>query len=618
MLDSDIRNSKRYSYTNLAPHWRVMLGDPNRIVDGKKTQKNITDRVEDITDIDRSLDYPNLLEFRIGEATLQMNDEDRLFDPKFYNNIYRKINSAKPAGYRMPVEIYAGFADNRATAAGQDFVIREYLIFKGEIHKIDRNIKTKTVEIVCTDEPQDIRNELVKNFGIEKTISIQGYSGSSGGEYALPHDLVPLSEDSVSGVKSDGQSTMAPVKALRTEGVLDDTNFVVEDTQIQTESLPEGSIRSDDFIIGGQPSFNFKSPYRDKQIRFLIERILDHYGVSEKDIELPDKETEDSEEFFSSNGRVGYDFEHGDTGSDRFNNEPTEADFWRWTGLVTDVVVSSDGNRFMFLYSGKQNARTITRLVEYNMETDKYYVRFRTPFTNADPWWNELTQNLRMPFDSNEQTTYQTLNRNSEYWSIEASDDFNDFYVLITTASFTEENPFGTYDSAELRNRVKILKFTRSTGDFEDQYLVPSYFIQQNETAINVTPNKNVPPQLAQYYHLGFGGQTGRSDIGNNRLGSLPFSKRIILHDDNLYYLWANTTQFGVARKPKTANNNESQLVFSANRDTYKEGRGYNHAGCSFYIKDDTLYATVTHMDYKGMPPNSRYDIFSIDLTPSS
>jgi len=612
----DSETLKQYSYTALAPYWKIILGPLEFTSSGSETiqefrnrlhrqiegikvdisvgssnefQVDITSRLESIANIDKSLDYPNITEYRIGESTLEINDFDRAFDPKFLgnneleSNIYQIIDG-KSSGYRIPVKIYAGFIDPSQPTRSAVYSVREAMVFKGEIHQVARDINEKTVEITCTDEPQDVREELIKDFGLEKTVRLQGYSSSTGGEYPLPHDIAPASEGSVSGARSDAIN-MSLVNSLSTEGVLSDTDFVVEETLIKTEKHPANTVRSDDFLIGDQPAFNLKAPYRDKSIRFLINEILGHYDISEadSDIELPDKKhidavTGEEKPFFSSNGRVGYDFEHEDLdiddddieGGPRFNNDPLSSKKWRWSGFVTDCVVNSAGNRFLFLYSSKQTANTTSRVIEYNKIIDKYDVRYTISGTQK------------------------------EYWSLVATDDFNEIYVLGTDAAFLGITPFGSYDSAEQDRRPTIIKLTRPNimADFDTE----TTFIDNRDTH---------RPQLAQYYHVGFGVPGGPSDVGNNRLGSLPFSKRLFIHNNNLYYLWSRRRVFGVAKKSLSGGSTEA--IFSTDRDTYRDGYGYNHAGCSFFIKGNTLYATVTYLDYGAA--NSRYDIFSVSIS---
>lgn len=261
------------------------------------------------------------------------------------------------------------------------------------------------------------------------------------------------------------------------------------------------------------------------------------------------------------------------------------SDFWRWRGFVTDFIANTDGTKFIFLYSGRQTFRTKSRIIEYDVATDEYNTRF------------EATSDV-------------------EYWSITSNNDFNEFYVLGTEGSFYSDpdtpfsdSPFGIYDSAEpdspgdTAGKPHIWKFLRNNDD--DNLNDPEEFVSDSDS---------YPPQLAKYLHLGFGRPGGPDNTGNNRLGMLPFSNRLIINNGNLYYLWSNRTQFGVARKSLSSGAN-SQAILTANRDTYKSKLGHNHGGCAYYIDGSTLYAAFSFIDYTATNRTSNFKVVSTSIS---
>ena len=638
-------------------------------------QIDITDRLEEVSNLEKSLDYPNFSEFRVGEVTLTFNDDNRTFDPRSKSNIYRLLDKTKAAGYRLPVKIYAGFLDSETVSEGAAYTIRPQLVFQGEVHKIDRSTREKTVSVVCIDMPQNMQDDSITGFGLEKTMSIQGYDGSSGGEHPIPLDVAPFSmnsdADNTDFVNMDTEpdrvstsydrnningyyvtrtrqaprvttaiTPMNHVKTLKTSGFLTAGNFVVSEDQINTELPLTNEKTSDGQFLGNHPVFNFKAPYRDKTIEFLIKELLSHYDIENSHIELPNKEALTGEDInpdnpdgihFTSNGRVGYDIELEDPEGMRFNaNATPDPEFWRWSGFVTDFVANKTiiddagnvtleaGKKFMLLYSGRQTGITKSRIIEYDVDKDEYTIRFTSGDEDPDP----MTR-------SDAERAADIADNDREFWSITASDDFNTFYVLGTEAGYRIDDdntiPTGTYNSSEHSNdspnQTHIWRFTRTSADDD---LTFSEFVAQNEST---TDSILVMPQLAKYLHLGFGRPGRPDDRGNNRLGFLPFSNRLILNTKNnveyLYYLWANRTAFGVARKSTATGSTNAQVMLISKRDTYNGKAGHNVGGCAFYIEEvdgdtDMLYAAFNHINYepKLMTPtaNSRLQVLSVEI----
>jgi len=606
-LPENLEDTKEYSYRGLTPTWQVFLGHD----DGANIKAlDISMHLEEITEIDKSIDYPNLLDYRVGECTLIINDRDdegRRFDPQNENNVLQTLFleeidedtdnhvSANPNGFRVPVRVYAGFRDDT-------YGNHIDLIFKGEILSLTRNVKTQTVTLVAVDTPQGLRDEVITNFGLLKSIRLGGVDGAQHGEYPLPLDLSPPSlatndpEDDAAGtptavyydeLDTEGFANkvdMNRVQQLKTEGILDNKNFIVTPEQLQTEggSLEDvGSLPNTPFVV-------LRAPYRHKNIEFIVKKILEHVDVDFEDVDFELPSMLHGDKYVSSNGRVGYDTQ-ALTANEEFDERTDPLHYWRWSGFVNDFYYDESAEKIYFLYSTRGSViDRRKRILEYDRSTDTY-----TPLT--------ITADIPQGEDR-------------QYWSIVKDPDTDTLYVLGSNRA-TEDREFGEYDSSETpsfvsESAVTIWKYTRSGNN-----LIEEVFADGDDP---------YSPQLAVYIHYGFT-QPSRGRT-RTRYGLLPYSKRLHIYDGDLYYLWAKTTlsaasstsHFGVAKKPLDSGDAEAVLTAGKDRlDT--DTLGYNSAGCSFYIDDKTpeviLYAAFTWIIPHATSSQSKLRIVKLDLS---
>ena len=560
--------TKQHSYKNYEVTCKVsILG-----VDVSRDLKSIEG-------IESSLDYPQLNEFRINEATFVLQDPNNNYNPQKPDNFYKAtIPTTMPApnppisesGYRAPVKIEAGFIVNAT----------EHLdtVYEGIILNITKDAKTGDVRIVCSDRSQNIRDDDVTDFGISKKMIVQNSGGNLHGNYPF---FIGLTEPSLESVEGAG---LERKQSLRTEGALDENNFQELPTGIQTEGGP----------LSRDPTLTFKSPYRSRTVESVIKKLLEEYDIQESatDIKLPIAISTGGS-FFSNLGRPGYETSYPD--------EPSPIDFgqWQWPGTVTDMIADESNNKLYLLVS--QTGSSITeprttnpkpRIIEWNLQDDS-----RSVLTVIQKDTNQFTL--------------------EECWRFVANSDFSIFYVLGTEPEYIRATrsrdsnvttrpgfEFGSYDSSEYNNTVesKILihKMTRSgTGTRTDPYAwARTTYIDPENSGLNVG-TRLVPdlllPQLAMHYHFGF----GRTDSASqnrfpNRQGNIPDSRRNfhLASNGDLYYAYANRTQFGVAKA--TAANSVSKSI-TANRDD----DGFNMAGFDFWIDEDNdhVYLAYTNID---------------------
>ena len=297
---------------------------------------DITHDVEDFGNIEASLDYPQISEFRIGEANLVLRDYDEIgnvgmkYNPEYEGNFFSKY--ALQSGYKSPVRIEVQFL-----VSGELKPEVPIIIFEGKILSLNKGLKEGTVSITCSDLTQEFRTKNVDNFGIHKQISLaKGELSQRAGNYPIPYLLSPPSEDSVIAISPPG---LKQVDRLKNFGELDHNKFVVTDRSIQIEDgfrTYEVEEEEDGEIVktvkDEEPIIFFKAPYRDKKIEDLVKKIISHYNITDSEVEIPTPELENR--FFTNLGRVGYDFD---------KEESKEK--WRWEGFVTDFICGENLNQ---------------------------------------------------------------------------------------------------------------------------------------------------------------------------------------------------------------------------------------------------------------------------------
>ena len=294
-------------------------------------------------------------------------------------------------------------------------------------------------------------------------------------------------------------------------------------------SYDEDTLRSEGVSLDDDPDVTIKAPYRNKTILYIIKKILDFYGVNNSYVSIDLLNTD--EDYFSTYGRVGYDLESELDETYPLAQGADTSLFW--TGSVTDFLV--DDNKFYFLYSSRTG---LPKIIEYNPLTDTYREVYKR----------------------------DKIDKHAEWWKFVKSG--NTFYILGTTISSVDvANPtLGAYDPTEANpgTFIEIL-----SGTTLSTYIQSNYAFR---------------PVVGMYYQFGFS-PDGFND--NVRQGIQPDTRKsFILHNNNLYYIYAGNTTCGIARA--TSQNTATAFVQIA-----KDGL-FNHLGIDFTIDNNILYGAAT------------------------
>ena len=307
--------------------------------------QEVTGYLKAVSDILRGVDYPNLTEFRVGEASITLQDIHGDFSPNNPANFFTQ-HGGQRTGRNSPIEIRAGFlvGATRHTAT----------IFKGTVIKLTQDGGPATVKVVCTDNFGDIRKKAIADFGLPRHFMLTEDLAQSGenGVYPILQAVLPASDGSATLKTKVTDEPISPVQKLSTEGTLDPRNFIMDAEGVKTE----GSLIFNRQV--GYPQIRMKSPYRYRHIKDVITDILNHAGITDSEIEIPEQ---DVAPHFSSNGRINYDL-LGNIGS---SNPIT------WNGYVTDFLY--DAGTWYFLYNKhRNNPNGFSQVITYDTRTRTY------------------------------------------------------------------------------------------------------------------------------------------------------------------------------------------------------------------------------------------------------
>lgn len=323
---------KQFSYQGHAVALTVKIHD-----------QDVTDDLASVDDIGQGIDYPNLTEFRVGEASFTLRDIHGDFSPNNPSNFFTR-NGGQRTGRNSPIEIEAGFI--------VDGTRHTETVFQGTIIRLVQDATGATVKVVCTDNFGDIRQKAITDFGIQRHFMLteELEQAAENGFYRIMDAVLPAADGSVRLATRVGDE-IAPADKLKTEGTLSPRNFIIDHEGVHTEG---------GFIVNrgiGYPQLKMKSPHRYRHILDVITDILNHAGITKSDIAIPER---DVDAHFSSNGRINYDL-IGNIGS---SNPVT------WNGYVTDFLYDADNKKWYFLYNKhRANPNGFSQVITYDTRT---------------------------------------------------------------------------------------------------------------------------------------------------------------------------------------------------------------------------------------------------------
>lgn len=307
---------------------------------------DITEHVEVIRDVNASADYPEVNQYRIREATIDLIDEKGIF-------AIRNPDSMAKVGYPVVIQI-----DTRT-------------IFSGEVIEMSQGVVEALVRLICSGASWKLTRDELTDFGIRRRFRLNQESEQqaaialgrgqhrANGVYPILPAALPASEGSTSGFGRALNDVLIPVESLRTDGLLDYHRFIVDSEGVQTEGEPI-PVRDAAF-----PQVILKSPYRHQRALTMVREILTAFGVTNSQLQIAPANIG---EHFAQRGRVNYDL-IGATG-DRYDVPLA------WGGFVTDWLLYNNDSYFLVSVPRNDNLYE-SGIVKYDVNDDEYSLVYR-------------------------------------------------------------------------------------------------------------------------------------------------------------------------------------------------------------------------------------------------
>ena len=625
-----MQSLKELSYRNLPPKFKVLLGTID-----------ITDKVESIEDLNKSLDYVRVGSIRVGEVTVVVIDPDGEFSKDNPSNFFVE-NSLTSDGQGVSVQVDIGYTTETGDVLETAFV--------GNIIQMTRRGREGTVVIEATDELHKLYTEKLTDFGIEKTFQMESPEVSSDSEeteenrnrqrvdqhgfYPVPEFLLPISDGSTT-LKRTSSDTLTEVPKVKSKGIPDNSNYEVDRRGIKMEG---------DFLTAGSgyPRLTMKAPYAYREISDLLGKILGEVDIHDRQIVIPDVEIGEN---FSSEGRVGYET----VGTDALDaNVPAS-----WYGFTTDVFKDSNGDVYYLINSPIQDRVNRSRILKKSAagvwSTIFVAAVARTEFwkiakhddylfvmaTNTDvlnalpviqdfvgtptfPKSDSVKVELQIKGSPTKVEVTEGLKGTNIAWSpsysrgvLTLDGTFGDVEVAGQKLKVVAENVNGvaerelTYDIGDNDSWSDItvtqtddippdlLKITPEAGSYDashnsnGNYIFAIDVTDANPSVGLVVPTSaDLKPQISHFLQMG-------NTIGNETFTNhFPDTRRsMVWHNNRLYYGYVNRNvnpvQFGVAKVGYTSGGATAiTAVYAANSN------GVNDAGFDFYISGSQMVFT--------------------------
>ena len=492
--------------------------------------QDITDDIGGVQGLSKSLDYPRLTEYRVGEATITLNDPNGYYSPRNAANFF-VANGEAQSGQGVACTIVTGFY----TDSG---IVSETL-FTGEITKVTQGA-TGTTTVVVSDDMHTLFTEDITDFGVDRQFRLVAEDGRDiHGNYPIQAFVGPASKGSVT-VKKDVNTDLTEVVALAGSGTFDSDNYVVTDTAVKTEG---GTIEG---AATGYPQITMKSPFRHRFLKDLVAAVATHLGLTTQDIYVPDITLGDN---FSSEGRFGHELIATQAVGSSVAAE--------WGRYVTDYLY--EAGDYYFLFNSRRGDFTTSVLVKYTEST----------------YATSVVYESHVPMGNQNGAEFWRLAKNGDTIAILATDS----NVRSATGTFPDYRDFVptavSYDARQANSETYIIFYDEST----------------DMAAVRVPKAGPLKPQIACYYVFGetkFDTDPDTIQATEGLPAMLPDTRRgFQWYNNELYYAYCSATdteEFGVAKVGLTGN---PTSLFEIDSD------GTNHAGINFTISGGFIWVGV-------------------------
>lgn len=267
--------------TTFTPHQKL-------IVLGQTIPQNV---IKHISPLNSELDYPHLTTFNISNIAITLHDPDGHYNPNNPNNFWAQ-HEHQQTGYRSTVQIQIGNDIGGVSQPRTEF--------HGHIVNIRATLRPPEIVIEAVDATQTLRPTNLQNFGIpRKVILTEETDTTYSGRYPFPEPAIP-SDKSVTAQTNITRVDMTDVGTISTEGTATPLNYQVANNAIETEGGPLWAPET--------PLVTYKDAYRYKRVDTLVRKILQHYGITDIEIDIHPQHSRIPH--FASHGRPAFELEN--------------------------------------------------------------------------------------------------------------------------------------------------------------------------------------------------------------------------------------------------------------------------------------------------------------------
>ena len=381
-------------YRNLPAKWTVTILD-----------QDVSDLVQGTIKTNKSLDTVNLTQVEVGNAVIQLKNDDNNFSTDRDTNFFT-TNRHVYTGYKAPVMIRGGFNNNGT--------VTDKILFIGQIQNVSWDVKGKIATVTAIDNTATLRESVLDNFGIQRSSKLNPTTASDSvnREYGLPG--APVSDESVYPFVNGN--------VMKNVGQLDGIEYSDRNFALNSD---RSAIEAQIGVAGTIPLVTsiYRAPFRNISVANSVLRILERYNVSKKELDVGG--VSNVAPHFASRGRIQYSIE-------QLGRNPAETAEFKFNGFITDFAFSDASQTFYFLESSF-DADVYPRVISYSILDDVYAVEFTAP--NHKEWWNIATG------------------------------DFNTFYIGQTDGRWSNDVPTsGAYNPAQTGAQTSILQWVRGAS----------------------------------------------------------------------------------------------------------------------------------------------------------
>ena len=256
---------------------------------------DVSDDLNGIPSVHNSLDTIQPFHFVSDDASFVLSSPAGKYDGHVNGNFW-DANGLNKNGYLERVELWADILDDPNN-------IQSKMLFQGIIKKPISGLNSVTATIECLDLTRLLKSATLPKIGIEKFAELREVSETYQGEYKPDDSLLPLLPDTAEITRADSTPLdISPYKHAPSAVIPATPRAYVTDSRV--------------FVSGGflddKPLAKFQTPYRSRDIGFLIRELSEAAGYFNPKIDIVPAPPA-SENHTTSRGNIAFNVEQAKT-----------------------------------------------------------------------------------------------------------------------------------------------------------------------------------------------------------------------------------------------------------------------------------------------------------------